>query len=364
MPGSTAQSTVQDRNITTHTTTTVDHEATLQAAEAVPGTFTPYLNFESLDPSIATVDAVGNVTRVSNGTARILAKTRLVKRRVDVAVSRQTGQTTITLNNYVSGSLARECSDEIDSRLSGKTPSVAKPIFSTANHSAASYVRNTGCWAADVNLTSVSPWNSSSGAVFGVTAISPRHILIQRHVAGYFPNGTSIRFVTVGNVVVTRTLSSQSPLASEGYAYDLVIGKLDSDLPGTITPAKVLPASLADYLPSIAAAFPIPALAIDAEEKALVTDLYSLGGSFVSFQPPSNATRLGFFESLISGDSGNPCFLIINGEAVLITTWTYGGAGAGPRIHALHSEINAALTSLGGGYQLTDCSLSGFTDFS
>jgi hypothetical protein len=66
----------------------------------------------------------------------------------------------------------------------------------------------------------------------------------------------------------------------------------------------------------------------------------------------------------VNGDSGNPCFLIIDGVPVLVTTWTYGGAGAGPRIHALHNEINAVMTTLGGGHQLTDVDLSDFTDFS
>ncbi len=360
--GSTAQSTVDDRNITTHTLATIDHEANLQAMETVPGTFSPYLGFESLDPEIATVNERGIVTRVGNGTARILAKTRLLNRRVDVAVLREAGQSTITLDSYVAGSLARDCANAIDTRLAGVTPSTAKPIFNTANHDAALYVRNTGCWAADIDLTCVSPWNSAGGIMYGGTAISPRHIIFARHFL--IPNGSTIRFVTSGNAVVSRTMTTKAVLSGEGYPFDLAIGLLDSDLPGTITPAKVLPADTLDYLPSLASAYPLPCLGIDQEEKALVTDLYSLGGSFASCQPPSNATRLNFYEPLIMHDSGNPCFLVIGGVAVLLTTWTFGGPGAGPRIHALHTEINAALTSLGGGYQLTSIDLSAFTDFS
>lgn len=360
--GSSVSSTVDDRNITTHTSATVDRAGDLDSQETVIGTFTPYLRFESLDPSIATVDSIGNVTRVSDGTARILAKTRLLNKRIDVPVVREGGATVVTLNSYTAGSLALECSTAVDSRISGKTPSAAKPIFSTANHAAGSYTRNAGCWAANIDLTCVSPWNSAGGIAYAGTAISPRHIIFARHFQ--IPTGATVRFVTTGNVVVTRTMTAAQSLAGSGYPYDLTIGLLDSALPDTITPAKVLPANVLDYLPSLSKLYSIPALVIDREEKALVADLYQLSGSYVSFHQPVDATRLTYFEGLISGDSGNPGFLVIDDQPVLVTTWTYGGAGSGPRIHALHTEINAAMTTLGGGHQLTDVSLSGFTDFS
>jgi hypothetical protein len=359
--GSTADSTVNDRNITTQTSATVDRAGDLDAVESVIGTFTPYLNFESLDTNIATVDSVGNVTRVSDGTARILAKTRMMTKRIDVAVSRSV-TTTVVLNSYTNGSLAKECSEAVDTRIAGKTASAAKPIYTTANHDASTYVRNTGCWAADIDLTCVSPWNSSGGISYAGTAISPRHIIFARHYQ--IPAGATIRFVTTSNTVVTRTLSAVQDIAGTGYPYDLTVGRLDSDLPASITPAKVLPSTVANYFPSLSTLYSIPCLGIDREEKALITELYSLGSSYVSFHQPADATRLNYYESLIGGDSGNPCFAIIGGQAVLVTTWTFGGGGTGPRIHALHTEINAAMTTLGGGYQLTDVSLSAFTDFS
>jgi hypothetical protein len=359
--GSVADSTVNDRNITTQTSATVDRAGDIDATESVIGTFTPYLSFESLDTGIATVDSVGNVTRVSDGTARILVKTRMMTKRIDVPVSR-TSATTVVFNSYVAGSLAKECSDAVDTRLAGKTASVAKPIYSTANHDAGSYVRNTGCWAADIDLTCVSPWNSSGGTAYAGTAISPRHIIFARHYQ--IPAGATVRFITTGNTVVTRTMTTVQSLSGSGYPYDLTIGLLDSALPSTITPAKVLPSNVLDYLPSLSLTYSIPALAIDREEKALVADLFDLAGTYVTFHQPVNATRLTYFESLISGDSGNPAFLIIDDEPVLITTWTFGGGGSGPRLHALHTEVNAAMTTLGGGYSLTAKSLSAFTDYS
>jgi hypothetical protein len=359
--GSEVDSTVNDRNITTQTSATVDRAGDIDATETVIGTFTPYLSFESLDTNIATVDSVGNVTRVSDGTVRILAKTKNMIQPYDVTVSR-ISTTTIILNSYTNGSLAKECSEAVDTRIAGKTASVAKPIYTTQDHGAASYVRNTGCWAANIDLTCVSPWNSA-GSYFGAgTAISPRHIIFARHTG--IANDTTFRFVTTGNAVVTRTMTAQQSLGGSGYPYDLTIGLLDSDLPSSITPAKVLPSTVADYLPSLSTLYSIPCLGIDQEEKALITELYSLGGDYTRFHQPVNTTRLSYYENLVDLDSGNPCFVIIGGQAVLITTWTFGGGGTGPRIHALHSEINAAMTASGGGYQLTAQSLSAFTDFS
>lgn len=343
---------------------TVDREFDLLAQETVPGTFEPYRLFSSDNEAVAEVDQNGRVTRISNGTARIWCRTVNVNRYFDAAVVRETGQTTISLDSYVAGSLARECSNAIDSRIAGQTPATAKPIFSTANHTTGNYVRNANCWAAEIDLTSVSPWNSNSGATFGLTAISPLHGLISRHVSWAFPIGTVVRFVTANGTVVTRTIVGKQELAGEGYAYDLVVVKFDSALPGTITIPAVLPSNVLDYLPSLSTTYTVPCLAINQENKALVTDLARLSDAFASCRTPLNATRLNFFEELVSGGSGRQGFLLISGQAVLVTPWTFGGAGRGPLVNALHSELNGAMTTLGGGHQLTVASLSGYTNFS
>jgi hypothetical protein len=89
---------------------------------------------------------------------------------------------------------------------------------------------------------------------------------------------------------------------------------------------------------------------------------------------PKSANRLEFYESKISGDSGNPAFLILdlgNGpELVLLTLWTFGGSGSGtfitPHITAINAMIatsDAQAGNGGTGYTLTEADLSGFTNF-
>ena len=60
-------------------------------------------------------------------------------------------------------------------------------------------------------------------------------------------------------------------------------------------------------------------------------------------------------DPLISGDSGNPGFIIIHGEPILIETHTFGGMGQGSFISdpENYAGINDLMKQLGGGYQLT-----------
>jgi hypothetical protein len=219
------------------------------------------------------------------------------------------------------------------------------------------YVRNTACWCADMDLTCLSPWNSDGGNNKAGTLISPRHILFAKHYR--IATGATIRFVTADNQVVERTMTTRQDVADA----DLCLGLLDSDVPSTIGFARVLPADILDYMPG--AAHRVAGLLLDQEEKALVGDLTAQ--SFNSFATPTDPQRLAFNEEIIGGDSGNPAFLLIdtgNGvEPVLATTWTGGGGGSGPNISALHDEINAAMTTLGGGYQLTPANLNGFPSY-
>ena len=101
-------------------------------------------------------------------------------------------------------------------------------------------------------------------------------------------------------------------------------------------------------------------LHLDQEEKALVRDMQTLGGAstYVAHKSPVSPLRFQFTETLIGGDSGNPAFIVIGGEAVLMLTHHF--ATSGPFYTAWLDEVNTAMTTLGGGYQLTGFDLLGF----
>lgn len=362
--GSTSNSTVDDIVITTETSAATITDYEVNVVQNNPNIFYD-TSVTSSNTSVLTDAGTDLVASgVSAGTAILTATATLnsdifSSRSATVSVNSSTS--TSYFNSYASGSLAKNASDNIDNAISGKTPSTTKPIYSTQNHSTATYTRNTNCWAGVWDLTPISPWNSTGANTRAGTLISPRHIIFAAHYQ--ISTGATIRFVDSSNNVVTRTMTNKLTHPSYSPYYpDITVGLLDSDVPAGIGYAKILPQNWAAYLPSLSSTYRIPALVLDQEEKALISELYNLS-TYASFSAPSDSTRLGFFENIISGDSGNPAFLIINGTLVILTVWTYGGAGSGTSILNQKTAINTMMSTLGGGYSLTEISLSGFNTY-
>lgn len=300
---------------------------------------------------------------ISYGDSTIVAKKDDYFSAVDVNTSGVIGSTTSTFVGYVNNSLAKHVSDAIDNRTNGTDPNIAKNIYTTQNHSSGIYVRNSGCWASDLDLTCISPWNSTDQQWRAGTLISPRHIIFATHYQ--INTGATIRFVDNSNNIVTRTMTNKTNITNT----DFTIGVLDSNVPNTISFAKILPQNSSSYLPSLllnggslGITYTVPCLRLDYEEKALISDLSSLdrGPGFLNalgFTLPILPNRLNYFENIISGDSGNPIFLIINNSLVILTTITGGLDGS---VVYYKESINSAMSQLGGGYSLTEIDLGSF----
>lgn len=274
------------------------------------------------------------------------------------------------------GALYEHIEDSIDDLLVNQTPATAIRVYSTQNHTAPTYTRNTSCYASSLvgQLTALSPWNSESIYQKGGVLISPRHVLFATHYAP--ASGSTIRFVATDGTVHTRTISSTSALADIALLYpDLTVALLDSDAPGAISFAKVLGSDAQAKLPTSWAGVPLPAIVADQEEKLTVRNWVSYawakgstdaqcGFMEPAAQPYSQNTilRQPFYEGMVSGDSGSPAFIFINGNLVLLTVISTGGPGTGTSITPFIGDINAAMTALGGGYQLTTVDLSSFPD--
>jgi hypothetical protein len=353
--GSTSDAIVADRNIRTTTGATIAHEAFLAGIDVVDGSLlTRGFSWSNLTPAVATFDdATGRLTRVADGTASVVLRTPWLNRRADVAVSQTASSTSETLN-FVTGALGRAMCDAVDSRIAGKTPSVAKPIYSTRDDANANYTRNTSCWLADLDLACMSVWNSYAGNLRAGALISPRHVMMVKH--WQIGIGSVLRFVTNSNVTVSRTLSNVVEIAGA----DLAVGVLDSDVPGTIGFAKVLPSNITSYITQSGNGACV--VNTDQEKKAIVAEIGNWNSQWFN-QFPTNTTRLAFNESIVSGDSGAPMFVIVNGVLVLVSTMSGPGAGIGDAVHQHLTAINAAMTTLGGGYQLTQVSLAGFPTY-
>jgi hypothetical protein len=329
----------------------------------------PYrISFESLTPTIATVDALGYVTTSGPGLARIAVSTPRFRKVVEFDTGWQAEQTVDTWSGWAAGSLGAAMEAPFAARV---TEGKEKAIFSTQNHTAGVYVRNPQCWAYGLDLTAISPWNSAGSFTRAGVAITRRHVLLAAHYP--IPEGATIRFVTSAGAVVARTIvQARAHPDYEPYYPDLYVGVLDSDLPSTITPVKVFPSNARDYLPSLGGSTlrGYAAFGTDKEEKALVKEWYfddtSGGREMVRFR---GGWYDGFDETIIGGDSGNPSFAIVGSDLVLLTVWTFGGAGSGTSVRHHASDINALIAAVDAdagistGYTLTEVDLSPYTNF-
>lgn len=326
------------------------------------------ITFQTTNSSIIKSPSNSVASGVSTGSAKIIAYGPDESfSLLDVNVNQQNSITTNSFYGYLNNTAGKHCTDAISTRIAGKNPSTSKTIFNVQDHASSTYQRNTNCWCADLDLTPLSPWNSRGANTRAGTLISPRHI----YFAAHYPLeiGDTIRFVTSNNVVITRTITNKLIHPGyNGYGCDIGIGLLDSDVPNTIGFVKILPSNWSSYIPSMFTMQPyvktIPVFYSNQQEKALVYDWYyysSSGTAIVGFRTPSDATRLSFNESVVVGDSGNPIILIINGQLVILTVFTTSGSGA--FITYYKNDVNAMMTQLGGGYQLTEVDLSSFNSY-
>lgn len=336
-------------------------------------------------PSIGGILANGTIQRVSPGLMDVHVQAgRLAMPLILDLANKSDAAQPVQCLSVVEGSLSSHLSDQIDSRInSGMTMGANGLLYTSQNHNAATYIRNPNLWCSDVDISCISPWNSYGGNTRAGTLVTPRNFLNAAH---YEVNtGNQIRFVDMNGNVHTRAIVGKKRHPSyDSYSHypDLTIYTLDSDLPDII-PCMVMPSDYRDYLVENALTRPA-AFGLDQEEKALVIDFYggvtgsNWGGAF---NVPTDSVRLIFNEDKIGGDSGNPAFIILNGELVLVTVWTMGGAGQGTAIARFIDDINQMIVdsdtqagfsgpvsnpawpNTGGHYQLKAADFSAFPNY-
>ncbi len=344
-----------------------DYDFTVIKTRGTVGT----IGYESSNPSVATVDVEGHVTHLVDGqtTITITSLARTVTKVLTFAM--QEGTPNVYLRG-APGSLRLHLEQQITGRIADITfadIANAKLLYSTQNHGSGIYVRNTACWAKTIDLTCCSVWNTSGGNQFAGTLISPRHVLFASHYVGGSYN-YSLRFVAQDGTLVTRQLAT---IVSGIAGTDLAVGVLTEDVPNTITFAKVLPVNWNSYLPDMPiSSFLItdvtqPGVMIDQERKALVVNINGIGSYTTAANYPVDP-QLAFYEQAISGDSGNPMFMIVNNAPVIMCALLF--ANGGPSVVNYRSQLNAVMASLDATYhpgqtakQLTPVDLSSFNTY-
>lgn len=251
----------------------------------------------------------------------------------------------------------------IDDRIFGLSPTNTLAKFLNYQANGTNVVVNPDFWARDLDTSCVSFWNSYNHNCRAGTAISKRHILTAEHFS--IPNGHRVWFMDTNGVVVTRTVVGGARVRYCGQDTDIRVQLLDSELPNTVTSARILPVNYETY---ILDGYGLPVAAFDQEEKFLVADLGHLPtNESASLDAhgmlPSNSERRRFYEDVVTGDSGNPRFLIVGDKLAFVHTFHYGGGGIGEFLTLFRNEIQALMDTLCPGYTLEEVDFSDEEEF-
>lgn len=184
-------------------------------------------------------------------------------------------------------------------------------------------------------------WDDSRTA----TLVSPRHVVMAAHYQR--PAGSKLSFHDRRGNLHTCTLIAIEKVSGA----DISVGLLDAPLPESVSYYRLLPPS-----PSNLGLTGCLAVVTDHSRRAHIHPIDLISGNNIAFgRPAPGRIPPQLFKPVIKGDSGNPSFLIVGGEMVLIETHSTGGSGAGPFYSepANFAAINAAMSKLGGGHQLS-----------
>ena len=279
---------------------------------------------------------------------------------------------TTSCSSIDSTDLGTHSTNQIDSRIAAATPfSTSGNIFSTVGTTSGGplgatttpWVRNSGVWTSNLDLTGVAVWQQSYNGYSSVyqhtpTLITPRHFVIAHHWG--IGNGSTVAFVARDNTVVYRTVVNTVYVAN-----DIQVGVLDSDVPDSITYYPIIASTTLDTLVnkySPAQDFSIPIIGLN-QLGQVYTENFTSFFKNIFFQRYTSGARASY--SLIGdyGDSGHPNFMVIDNQPIFLTT--YAAQSEGPTYGAYISEINNAINNLGNsnGYSVTVYNPTCFTRY-
>lgn len=268
--------------------------------------------------------------------------------------------------------------NQIDERLALASSTNGLQMYTNRDFSLSSstaWTPNPNSWTkkgtTTLDFTGVAGYNLySSGTALAPnrlgTLISPRHFLAANH---YTPNpGEVLGFIDASGNRIERTVMGIQNITGT----DIEVGVLDSDLPDSVTYYPIVASTTLESMlqPLIDTNYfgfgtnystDVPIVIFDQEGKALISRLTGLNDAGIIHTYYTSGPYASFSEDVISGDSGNPGFLIVDNQPILL--FDHHSNLSGPNYGSYISQINAAMTNLGGGYQVTQYDPSCFTQW-
>lgn len=200
-------------------------------------------------------------------------------------------------------------------------------------------------WLKDVDFSCASPWNDDYGALRAGTLISKRHIIFAQHFQ--LGKGTRILFVDKAGEVCPCHVKATKALEQN----DIMIGLLEYEVTPNIHPAKILPE---DYAKWIGDGKGLPIVTFNQHEKVFLSECRGITPNMVSNDVSTNREWKAHGGKIVGGDSGNPAFLLIGNEPILLYCLFSGGVGRGPSVLCFRKDIQKAMDELCPGYKLEE----------
>ena len=203
-----------------------------------------------------------------------------------------------------------------------------------------------GGWTRRLDFSGVS-WNRLQAG----TAITPQHVVFAAHYR--VARGTTLTFHERNGSVHSRKIVNIKALRGKDVApqshCDIAVALLDRPLPPAIKIYRLLPPRT-DYPQTLAGA---PVIVTEQGRRAYIHQVRAQSGNTISFTKNKNVPE-NLFKNLVKGDSGNPSFLLVGGEPVLIETHTSGGSGSGPFYSspAVFKALEKVVADFGPGYKI------------
>lgn len=222
-------------------------------------------------------------------------------------------------------------------------------------------VRNTNVWTKDMDLTCVPPYSSLRSWTYNFTLVTPQHFVFASH---WPPTGTNSSLIdghTLYFVDSTNGLHSREVVKARQVWLDCSVGLLDTPLPPSVTPAKIIDTNDFAKFKGVETLRPGGDLVGPSGMIGVHVRPNYARAVRVPFDPPTPDSNTYWWSSrdpdlrlsdthsganYVGGESGTPVLLCIEGQTVIAQT-LYTGGGAGPHIAALRSQIEATMATLG-----------------